>query len=813
MLEKNVWNSYLLKDGSYGNMPHSKGCIVRPWFRRFAPSTFTVIGLLLTIIVWEVSELNPLFLQRIELLAADLRFQLRGPKPAGSEVVIAAIDEKSIDRIGRWPWSYRVQARLVDRLTAYGAAAIGYDVVFSSADTTVGGDVLATIREIVANSGDRNAADTDAVLQRAIIEANEGRFADALRRSDRAILGYFFHFNEKEVEHLSPKAQIRFLLNISNSKYNAPITAPGVHLRAVKLPSAWDVESSLQSLSEAAWGQGFFNSVPDIDGVTRRYRLIVKYRNLVEIPVHLGQDYLFAPLGIRLLERYLQDGNKRATTLFWIDPEGVTRVGIYGGKKNFKIPTDRQGQMLINHLGPSTPDPLFVHYSVVDILAGQAPPEAFRNKIVIVGATATGLRDLRATPFDTNFPGVEFHATVVDNILHKDFLVEPSWSRAYAVWSIFLLGILLTVLLSRLRALWSGLATGLALLVPIVLNYLLFARLGLWLNMINPLSTTVVVSGGLMLFKVMIEERDKRFLRKTFNTYLSPVLIERMVQDRTEPRLGGVSGIHTAYFTDIASFSSFSEVLSATQLVELLNEYLSAMTDTLLAEGGTLDKYEGDAILAFFGAPIPMADHATRALRTALEMQRVLAQLREKWASEGDKWPDLVKQMRMRIGINSGEFVTGNMGSTTRMDYTMMGDVVNTAARLESSAKQYGIYIMCTTDTLTMAGAEAFEWRAIDIVRVVGKVEPVDSVEIMGYKGQLSEDQVLMRDIYHQGIELYRQQKWDAAIAKFAQSEKLEAVFAMRPTNPSRVYLERCELFKATPPGEDWDGTWTMTSK
>jgi adenylate cyclase len=194
-------------------------------------------------------------------------------------------------------------------------------------------------------------------------------------------------------------------------------------------------------------------------------------------------------------------------------------------------------------------------------------------------------------------------------------------------------------------------------------------------------------------------------------------------------------------------------------------------------------------------------------------MQEELGGLREKWASEGEKWPELVHEMRMRIGINSGDIVTGNMGSKMRMNYTMMGDVVNTAARLEASAKQYGIYIQVTKQTLELAGVDQFEVREIDRVRVVGKKEAVETYELMGLKGELSDQEEEMRRLYHEGLELYRSQAWDLAQEKFKASEALEAVFPKRPTTPSRVYWERCEHFKANPPGKDWDGVWVLTKK
>jgi adenylate cyclase len=817
------------------------------WLTRFPRLNSKTLGLLLTIMVLLLFWLDDAhqtqrpfvvaWLHRLELLASDLRFRVRGPMAPGPEVVIAAIDEQSIDELGRFPWPYTVQAQLVRRLTSYGAAAIGYDVVFSSSDTSAGLDNLQTIEASLAARGYYHDAELKALMDRTMAAADRDQlFATALQESERTVLGYFFHWQCQDVAHL-PESQLeRFLLNLTISK-NAryvPRVEPGASLGALHLTPACAVESNLPILSQAVWGNGFFNSRPDSDdGVIRYYPLIAQYRGSIDVPVEGGRDIsapgkqndLFAPLGIRLLERYLQERNGNASTLVSVSADQKVQVWLVAGRQRFEIPVDEQGRMSVNHLGPSelaTNETTarrhyrFPRYSVADIIKGRetvTPPEAFRNKMVIIGATAVGLSDLRITPFDPAFPGVETHATIIDNILRQRFLVAPWWGSWFTAANIVLVGIGLMLLLPHLGALRGDIVTTLVMLGNVGLNYALFVTQGWLLSIIYPLLATFVVWLGMTIYHFLFEQRQSRYLRRTFSTYLSPELVAMMVRDGIEPRLGGSSGTRTAYFTDIASFSSFSEVLSATQLVDLLNEYLSAMTDILVAEGGTLDKYEGDAIVAFFGAPIEQPDHAARAVRVAIKMQQALAQLREKWHDEGDKWPDLVRQMRMRIGISSGEVVTGNMGSTMRMNYTMMGDVVNTAARLEAAAKQYGIYILCTIDTLQLAGPDDFEWRSIDKVRVVGKSEAVETVEIMAYKGQLSPEQLQMRAIYHQGLELYQQQQWDEAMAKFAESEKLEEVFPRRPTTPSRVYIERCEFFKEHSPGPHWDGSWELTSK
>tara|TARA_B100000683_G_C12441594_1_gene536346 strand:- start:589 stop:1458 length:870 start_codon:yes stop_codon:yes gene_type:complete len=289
-----------------------------------------------------------------------------------------------------------------------------------------------------------------------------------------------------------------------------------------------------------------------------------------------------------------------------------------------------------------------------------------------------------------------------------------------------------------------------------------------------------------------------------------------MYESGEPPKLGGDCGIITAYFTDIQGFSSFSEKLSATELVELLNEYLSAMTDILLEEGGTLDKYEGDAIIAFFGAPMPLEDHAVRSCRVALGMQNALLDLRKKWVSEGDKWPQIVHDMRMRIGINSGEIVTGNMGSAMRMNYTMMGDSVNLAARLEEAAKQYGIFTQVSMFTKDML-EDKFVMRELDTMRVVGKKEPVTTYDLLGEVGKTEEDLLTLQSLFHEALDLYRNQKWDEAIEGFNKSLEYENKrfpdLEGKKTNPSLIYIDRCNQFKENPPPEDWDGVFTLTSK
>ena len=462
--------------------------------------------------------------------------------------------------------------------------------------------------------------------------------------------------------------------------------------------------------------------------------------------------------------------------------------------------------------------PLFCYPNSERLLAGNEEkgnaqlivPFEFYGKKLYYGLTATGTHDLNPMPFNPRYPMVGLHANALNTILNNDLIHEVGKSLVLII--IIFIGLLLAFGVPLLTPAQGGISTAAILFGYSYLSFWLFSNHNIWLDLFGPMLTLVLGYLGITVYNYIQEEKNKQFLKESFGTYVSPELIDQMYESGEEPSLGGEEGYHTAFFTDIQSFSAFSEKLSATDLVSLLNEYLTDMTNVLLENKGTLDKYIGDAIVAFYGAPIPIKDHELWACRTAIKMQENLGVLRKKWQEDGDKWPEIVHHMQNRIGINTGQMVTGNMGSDSRMNYTMMGDTVNLAARLEASAKQYGVYIQIS-DTTYQVNKDILVVRDLDFVRVVGKQDPVQVWELISEKGQEPEAYKKILPAYHEALKLYKNQEFKKAIEAFKESDKLEEMFPGRKTNPSRVYIPRCEHFLENPPESDWDGVWTLTSK
>ncbi len=471
----------------------------------------------------------------------------------------------------------------------------------------------------------------------------------------------------------------------------------------------------------------------------------------------------------------------------------------------------------------------------------------FYNKIVVIGVAVEVIHDVKSTPYYNYLgvqqltPGMETHANAIQTVLHKNFIstfggAVTDLSRHGFPIAHFLLITLLALIAFFLLDYVNPIIAAVSVFIEGILYFgfvcgafmndygWMFKSLiasdsialpGIGESYVMPMVAPIVGIGityvSNILYRVLNEQKDKKFLKDTFGAYISPELIDQMYEEKQEPKLGGNTGYHTAFFSDIQSFSAFSEVMEPEAMVKLMNEYLTEMTNILLDHQGTLDKYIGDSIVAFYGAPVTVEEHELLACKTALAMEKKIVELREKWSHEDDK-PDLVHHLRHRVGLNSGPMVTGNMGSEMRMNYTMMGDTVNVAARLESSAKLYGVYIQVAENTYKKVKDE-FEWRTLDYVRVKGKKVPVHVYELLSEKGQLDDDTAKMLMIFHEGLELYNAQKWNDALKKFEESATLEDEFPTRPTTPSKVYIFRCNHFIENLPEKDWDGVWTLTSK
>ena len=485
-----------------------------------------------------------------------------------------------------------------------------------------------------------------------------------------------------------------------------------------------------------------------------------------------------------------------------------------GSRKDFgekvKVPLTKHNGHIVTFFGPSRVP--FPYYSFYDIMENRVQG-SLEGKIYIVGSSAPSLFDIQPVSHQRHYPAMEVHASLLNSFLTNTFIRRLSSFHDFLV--LFLIGLVIGLVALSIKPVWGGVFSVLFAFSYLIFSITIFQTELLWIEVARPVLVILFTYTAVMVYRYMTEEKDRKFLQSTFKQYLSPELIDAMYKNKQSPRLGGDEGVRSAYFTDIEGFSTFSEKLgSPTRLVELLNEYLTVMTDILLDHFGTLDKYEGDAIIAFFGAPMEMPDHAVQACNAAIKMQQGLAQLREKWKSEGDKWPQIVKEMRMRIGINSGVITTGNMGSATRMNYTMMGDAVNLAARLESAAKQYGVYTMISEKTLEMTD-NLFETRKLDMITVVGKSEPVVIYELIAQKGQLEGTYSQMLPLYAEGLELFYKREWKKAAELFSKSHELEPNrnFTKGGISPSLKFLALCEQYSINPPDENWNGVNKLTSK
>ncbi len=795
---------------------------------------FTTVAIILTLLLQIFGVFD---LANFKLL--DLNFQIRGPlsswashqhNPNDSlDVILVDVDDETFRLLGEIGWPYprgKIWNQVIINLADAGSKVIVFDIQFDSRDAHTA-RVLAVFDGVLPEG----YTDGDKAIAEAILYARS--------KGTEVVMASTI---KSEPSSIPPQILVTpnpLIMEVDPDHGLVDIDADKDHFtRRYNVFSAMAYEPDVWRLSLGMKAVKYYLDIPDEPGLTYDADRGEFVYGPLRIPTY-GSDYpgfltnIYGPAShARIGDSDPWQTFQRFPLAWIIDTEA------------FQLPSTNEDTDWM-----STFDPNGSFNSMMAMMdpTYEVPSSPFKDKICIIGVSVEVMHDYKSTAFfdylgaPTLMPGFEYHANAIQTLLDQNFIhvfgntIEfTSDSAATHVFLIVLASIIAYLIIVLLDPLWGGILIIFEAIVILAISVGAFTTDYLWLfkylsgnaesilvpkpgetlyiPIVAPLAAMALTYITNVLYKFILEQRDKHFLKDTFGTYISPELIDKMYEEKQEPKLGGDAGVHTAFFTDIQSFSSFSEKLTAEALVELLNEYLTEMTDILLDHKGTLDKYIGDAIVAFYGAPVPVENHEFMACLTAVKMQERLEELRHKWQSEGDRWPEIVHHMQNRIGVATGDMVTGNMGSAMRMNYTMMGDIVNTAARLESSAKQYGVYIQVAESTY-LAAKDGFEWRDLDYVVVKGKNEPVQVYELISEKGKLPEGYEELLSTYHNALKLYRNQKWEEALQAFQDADSKEDMFPGRTMNPSRVYIERCKYFMENPPGADWNGSWTLTAK
>ncbi len=754
------------------------------------------------------------FVQRLELDALDMRFSYRPAKatPHDPRIVIVDIDQHSQEVLGRWPFSRSNFARMLDVLKKDEAKTVAFDITFSKPDQS-GAAIRELWGELDARKKRGEKVDQqleDQVKELVVKFDADKQFGTSIKNFGAVVLGSYFLYTDADMRGMDDATLDKYAEQLSFFSFPQirPLDPrPEIGQRdRINLIRAFGNESTslipqgaeanipvlADSLGGNASSTGFFNAPPDEDGVVRRATMVLPFGRSKDL-----KDWdLYGSLDVVATSSYLRLGANELILQY-----GEPGVAVIEFGPKLRIIPNNVGMKTINYRGPAG---TFPHYSMADVVEGKFLAGTFKDKLVLVGATATGIGDLKTTPYGgTNYPGVEIHANVIDNILNQRFMQRGQRQFEMDALLIFLFGIPLGIALALVspRFMWFGLA----LLIPFgTLNYFAFNR-GWWLNFIIPAGTLAANVLLVSLYRALVEEKEKRKVRSAFGQYVSPEVVRRLLVDPrlVDPRKTEI----TVMFSDIRGFTTISEKLDAQELALFLNSYLSDMSKIVLDTSGTLDKYIGDAVMAFWGAPIEDELHAVEACNAALRMMRRVREMQKVWEAEGKPKLDI------GIGLNSGVASVGNMGSELRYGYTALGDAVNLSSRLEGLNKDYGTHILVNESTYKAASDGGFLFRELDIIRVKGKLQGVTIYELSGLLEDLRTEGSLAdvqnrHELFAAARALYSARKWSEAQSAF------QAILNRWPDEgPSRMYWKRCQEYLFDEPPANWDGVFTMTHK
>jgi adenylate cyclase len=709
-------------------------------------------------------------LQRMENILYDLRLRATAVNTVDDRIVIIDIDEESLAKEGRWPWRRDKLAYLVDMLfDYYNVKLLGFDVVFSEPDTSGGVELL----EKLASGPLQKDANFLSTLETVRPQLSyDDLFAKSLENRP-IVLGY-------SASHKIEKTPEVGMLP-------SPLTAADQHPFSSLLFEEKSYAANLPKLQTAAMSGGFFNNPNvDEDGVYRRLPLLINYNNQIyeALSLALYRTLLGKP-EVKFITGEGYGGSNTDSQLEELEIEG------------FPIPVDQTSTLLVPYRGRQGS---FPYVSATDVLNGVLDQDKLNDKIVIVGTSAAGLLDLRVTPVQNLYAGVEVHANILSGLLDQTIKSRPSYIVAAEFTELLLICLLSIFIFPRLSVFSSALIFSVLLIAGITLNFYCWAYWNIDTVLATPITLLTALYGIQIFFGFFFESRKKKQMGNMFGQYIPPELVEQMSQSDEEFSLKGESREMTVLFSDVRGFTTISEGMEPQELCELINDILTPVTRVIHEHKGTIDKYIGDAIMAFWGAPMHNPQHASYAVKAGLAILQALTTIQKDFKAKG--WPEV----DIGIGLNTGKMSVGNMGSQFRIAYTIMGDAVNLGSRLEGLTKQYGVKMIVSESTLQ--AAPEFIYRELDKVRVKGKHKPITIYEPLGVTEDISPEQLQTLHLLNQGLHSYRQQQWTSAQSIFEQLAK-----QFPHDKLYSIYLERIAYYLESPPEIDWDGAFTHTSK
>ncbi len=711
------------------------------------------------------------FISFLEAKLYDTRLRFTAPNKGDDRIVILDIDEKSLKEEGRWPWGRDRLALLMDKLfDKYGVAVVGFDIVFAEKDNSSG---LSVLQELGRNQL-RDVPQYQSALVRLKPQLEyDNLFASKLKQRN-VVLGYYLTENTKNTSGALP----------------APAFVPGTFKGRPISFTHWDgYGANLPELQESVVSAGHFNPIVDFDGIVRRVPMIVEYKGAYYEALSLA--IVRAVLGSpKLLPGFATDSSDQ-------DYAGLEWLELVMQQGSVRIPVDKEVSSLIPYLGSKK---TFKYVSVSDVLRERTPVEELKNKIILVGTSAPGLLDLRSTPLDEAYPGVEIHANMISGILSQSIKSSPPFVVGVEVVLLLIVGVALSFLLPLISPLNVTLVTAASLLATVVFNGVMWQYSNIGLPLAGGLMMILLLFALNMSYGYFIESRTKRQITNLFGQYVPKEVVSELSERPEQVSMEGAAREMTILFSDVRGFTTISEGLDPKELSLLMNEFLTPLSRVVYKHRGTIDKYMGDCIMAFWGAPLPDEQHAHQSILAGMEMLKTLEELQPHFKEHG--WPPI----HIGVGLNTGKVSVGNMGSEVRVAYTVMGDAVNLASRLEGITKEYGVGIVVGENT--REAAPEFVYRELDLVRVKGKDKPVAIFEPMGLAGQVEKEVLEEMKLFHQVLRAYRKQDWDQAELQLFNLQKMSPQAKLY-----QVYAERVVYFRNNPPGADWDGVFVFKTK